>query len=147
MLLCCEIVLVCLFCGLLSSRRSFTYIFNAIGKVEGGGIKENRLILTPGSQVLLCSVNLFKELEVGYIYVAFPALFPSDEGAEDSHKHYVVLSTDLNQILLRWAILAWEVEARASPAQAKLRVAGHAPLRILWRKEAPDMPEVLEGDG
>jgi DNA helicase HerA-like ATPase len=53
-----------------SSRRSFTYIFSVIGRVEGGRIKENRLILTPGSQVLLCSVNPFEELEGGYIYAA-----------------------------------------------------------------------------
>ena len=46
-----------------SSRRSFTYVFSTIGRVEDdGAIREYRLILTPGSPVHLCRDNPFEKL-------------------------------------------------------------------------------------
>ncbi|OYT44433.1 hypothetical protein B6U84_04125 [Candidatus Bathyarchaeota archaeon ex4484_40] len=54
-----------------SSRRSFTYVFSVIGRVEDdGAIRENRLILTPGSPVYLCRENPFENLGGDILYAA-----------------------------------------------------------------------------
>jgi len=54
-----------------SSRRSFTYIFSVIGRVEGDGqIRENRMILTPGSPVFLCMESPFVNLGDQLLYAA-----------------------------------------------------------------------------
>lgn len=53
-----------------SSRRSFTYVFSVIGRVEGGELRENRLILTPGSPVHICIENPFLNIRGNYVYSA-----------------------------------------------------------------------------
>jgi len=53
-----------------SARRSFTYILSVIGRVEGGSIRENRFVLTPGSPVYLCNRNPFSGIEGNFISAA-----------------------------------------------------------------------------
>ena len=54
-----------------SSRRSFTYVFSAIGRVgDDGEIGENRLILKPGSPVYLCMENPFEKIGGNHLYAA-----------------------------------------------------------------------------
>ena len=51
-----------------SSRRSFSFGFSVIGRMEGTEIKPNRLVITPGSPVYLCRKNPFENLSKKYLY-------------------------------------------------------------------------------
>ena len=48
-----------------SSRRSFSYIFSVIGRISEGDLKDNRLILVPGSSVYMTENNPFQNCSSG----------------------------------------------------------------------------------
>jgi len=99
-----------------SSRRSFTYVFSTIGRVEGNGeIRENRLILTPGSPVHLCRGNPFQNLGDGYVYAARhwekPWNIPFDPTGIPMHLNVIGSTGSGKSFLTRYVIIPLMIEA------------------------------------